>query len=239
LPFILVKAVVGSVRGQVVRGKMAAVGMQFDQEPPPSPDGIAFVRASGAAGVDELCGAMEQFLQHTTEGLIVDTTARVVEIDEHTDLGAGEIVLLEPGGAHQLRSGSRRPLTDALRAAADRLLPLGFRPRPDLGALRHELADVPSAIDDLLLELLLPSIPGGRLSYERAERLGALRRCDQCMTPIVDLAALSELVAEFYGTPERQQDVADALVRSGLEVGDPLSPSFCSIHGQITPTSNQ
>lgn len=225
-------------RIQLVGEKLQSIGMAFDQQPPMQNNPEPSTRASSNGTAGQIYRAVDAFLTQAETGLVVDTSHRVVEIDGHPALSRGQLVLIQPIGASQLRSGSRRPLLDALQAAALRSLPLGFQPPPDLDRLRTEFANLPHTLEEFLATISTSgSTPA--LSYAQAGRLGALRRCDVCQTEIADVVELSRLLAEFYDAPDRRQHIADALVRSGLEVGDPLSPNYCSEHGQITPTSNQ
>ncbi|MEZ4503932.1 MAG: hypothetical protein R3C39_15015 [Dehalococcoidia bacterium] len=77
--------------------------------------------------------------------------------------------------------------------------------------------------------------PGGPLTYELAGEIDALHHCDVCQQPIIDIEVVADWLLGQYGEPEeRRADVEEALRRSGLEVGDPLSPNYCSYHAQIT-----
>lgn len=232
IAFISREAANSAGRASMLRRKLTAVGMHFDQEPATSYEELPLIGISGAATADRLAVAIDRALESTASGLIVDTTSTMVEIDQQWDLGRAEIVLIEPHRSYQLRAGTRRVLLQALQEAAQRPQLLGFRPIPDLAQLRHELADLPSL--DHLIAALQQANYDAYFSHERVTRLGTVRRCDQCGSPIVDVAALSDLLARFYGTPGRRQEIADALAQSGLEVGDAPSPRFCRIHGQTT-----
>lgn len=227
----------GVARAALLRRKLAAVGMHFDQEPPAvSYEGTSLKRLSGVATPDRLAETIELALKSSASGVSVDTTASIVEIDQQSDLSRNEIVLIDPHKSYQLRAGTRRVLYQALQEAAERLQPLQFRPIPNLAQLRHEMADLPPTLDELIAALEEGTY-STYLSPEHVTRLGTMRRCDHCGTPIVDIAALSDLLARFYGKRDRRQEIARALAQSGLEVEDQLNPRYCRIHGQMSTAS--
>jgi hypothetical protein len=107
-----------------------------------------------------------------------------------------------------------------------------------MAAIPVELArDLPETLDELVHALetghatedgLVP------LSYRFAEALGALRRCDECARPIVDVEVMATLLMEHYAADlDERPAIEDALRESQLETGDTLTPSRCSYHGQL------
>ena len=97
---------------------------------------------------------------------------------------------------------------------------------------------LPSTLDELLTTIdaaRAADPPGGPLTYELADALGALHHCDVGGEPILDVERLADDLLKRYGEPEeRRAEVEDVIRRSGLEVGDFLSPNYCSYHAQIT-----
>jgi hypothetical protein len=224
-----------AARASMLRWKLAAVGMHFDEEPgPEAAVALPLVRFSGTATAVQLARAIEGGLAATTSGLSVDTTANVVEVDQQWDLARGEVVVLEPHRSFQLRAGTRRVLLEALQEKQRQPHIPGAIQTADLAQLRHELADLPDSLDQFLSGLR----DGRYLAYfggERVRRLGTARACERCGSMIVDVAALSQLLAEFYGAHGRRQEIADGLMASGLEIGDRLNPRLCRADGQSAP----
>ncbi len=98
-----------------------------------------------------------------------------------------------------------------------------------------EQLGLPSSAQGLLDGLRSASAPGGPLTYEVIERLGAMRGCDCCGAPIVLLDGLIEALVEHYSLQgDERQGLERAVTASGLEFGDNLSPNYCSYHAQIT-----
>lgn len=75
-----------------------------------------------------------------------------------------------------------------------------------------------------------------RSLLQHAETLGAVHRCDRCGKMIVEPEATAEAAAEQCDgvDADDQPAIVEAIRASGVEVGDPLSPNFCSYHAQVT-----
>jgi hypothetical protein len=109
-----------------------------------------------------------------------------------------------------------------------------------MAAISPELArELPPTLDALIAAVeAAPSDDDGRvgpISYVFAERADAIYRCDVCGRPIIEVEPLVEAILEHYGAaqdPERRLE--GAIRASHLEVGDKLSPNYCSEHAQIT-----
>lgn len=102
----------------------------------------------------------------------------------------------------------------------------------------HPRAPLPESMERLLIQVAAATEggnPGGPLTYEWAASIGALHHCDVGGEPIIDLPSVADWLLDHYGAEdERRADIEEAIRRSGLEVGDPLSPNYCSYHAQIT-----
>lgn len=90
----------------------------------------------------------------------------------------------------------------------------------------------------ILAELERAAATGDAVLYALAARLRAVRYCDECGAAIVELGVLADALTRRHQASDRVRALKHAVARSGIEVGDLLSPNFCSRHGQITPTSN-
>ena len=100
------------------------------------------------------------------------------------------------------------------------------------------MAQLPPTLDELIAVIEAAQDGedhAGRITYEFADRLGALRHCDVCGRPIVEITVLVGELLEHYGlNADTGGRLEDALRRSRLEAGDTLSPNYCSYHAQIT-----
>src|SRR5438270_12642685 len=73
------------------------------------------------------------------------------------------------------------------------------------------------------------------LIYRVAAESDSLHRCDVCRRLIVEVEGLVADLSERYQlTDERKLALREAIMRTGVEIGDTLSPNYCSEHGQIT-----
>jgi hypothetical protein len=107
-------------RDLVVADKLMSAGIHLDQEPSPAFAAVPRSRYVGEAKPTHLMRAVERALDTTHSGVIVDTTrGSTVEIDQHRDVGKGNVVLIDPSGSRVLRHGTTRLLLQALREAAD------------------------------------------------------------------------------------------------------------------------
>jgi hypothetical protein len=107
------------------------------------------------------------------------------------------------------------PRTLQLPAHFDDLL----APLNDVDPLDHDR-------DDAQIESLI---------YRIAAESSSLHRCDVCRKLIVEVNGVVAYLAERYQLTEgRQLELRDAIMRTGIEIGDTLSPNYCSEHGQIT-----
>ena len=98
-------------------------------------------------------------------------------------------------------------------------------------------ADLPEELEALLeaVERAASKGESGPISYDTAARMGALRGCDVCARPIVDVGVLADRIMAHYGRANGlARRLREALQHSPLESGDNLSPNYCSYHAQIS-----
>ena len=97
------------------------------------------------------------------------------------------------------------------------------------------LRGLPDTLEELIEVLEQAWETGGSLVYELATSVGAVHRCDVCDTLIVGVKSLVDTLAAYYALDaEARLHLRNAVARSGLEIGDNLSPNYCSYHAQIT-----
>ena len=73
------------------------------------------------------------------------------------------------------------------------------------------------------------------LIYRAARAGDALHRCDVCRRLIVEVQGTVDHLAGHYGLGDAQRAaLEEAIMRTDVEVGDTLSPNYCSYHAQIT-----
>jgi hypothetical protein len=120
-------------RDLLVTDKLSAAGIHLDQEPESSFSPVPRSRYVGEARPTQLMRAVERALDTTHSGVIVDTTrGSTVEIDEHPNVGKGNVVLIDPTGSRVLRHGTTRLLLHALEDVADHRSPTARPGAPDI-----------------------------------------------------------------------------------------------------------
>ena len=98
-----------------------------------------------------------------------------------------------------------------------------------------EIGNLPDTLERFIDALDQAREPRGSPIYDLVTSLGAAHRCDVCDTPIIEVKGLVDILAAYYSlNPEGRRQLRDAIMRSGLEIGDNLSPNYCSYHAQIT-----
>jgi len=226
---------------ELVADKLSAAGVHLDQEGGDALGAVPRSRVTGETSPRHLARAIEQALDTRHVGVIVDATRGVVEIDEHRDVGRGNVLLIDPAGRGRLlRHGTMRALVAALAAVArDDDAPTFSG---DLGREAHstieraapaapDLTQLPPTVDELLRELGGATSVSVALATRLAEHLGATRPCVTCATTIVQVAPVADALAHHYGAPHRLPEVATALATSSIETGHPEAPDRCREHG--------
>jgi hypothetical protein len=226
---------------ELVAEKLSAAGVHLDQEAGDALGAVPRSHVMGATSPRHLARAIEQALDTRHVGVIVDATREVVEIDEHRDVGRGNVLLIDPAGRGRLlRHGTMRALVAALAAAArDDDAPtfsgdLGDEARSTIeraGPASPDLTQLPPTVDELLRELGGATSVAVTLTMRLAEHLGATRPCVTCATTIVHIAPVADALARHYGAPHRLYEVAAALATSTIETGHPEAPERCGAHG--------
>jgi len=105
------------------------------------------------------------------------------------------------------------------------------------GTRMSSAADLPEELEALLeaIELAVSKGESGPITYDVADRIGALHACDVCARPIVEIDVLVTRVVAYYARGNGlARRLREALFRSPLEFGDNLSPNYCSYHAQIS-----
>jgi hypothetical protein len=105
------------------------------------------------------------------------------------------------------------------------------------GTRMSSAADLPAGLEALLeaVELAASKRESGPITYDVADRMGALHACDVCARPIVKIDVLvARVMAHYARGNELARRLREALLRSPLESGDNLSPNYCSYHAQIS-----
>ena len=225
---------------ELVAEKLSAAGVHPDQEAGDPLGAVPRSYVTGEASPRHLARAIEQALDTSHVGVIVDATREVVEIDEHRDVGRGNVLLIDPAGRGRLlRHGTMRALVAALAASAR------DDDAPSSGDLAEEarstieraaptspdLTQLPPTVDELLRELGGETSVSVALTVRLAEHLGATRPCVTCATTIVRLEPVADALARHYGAPHRLYEVAAALATSSIETGHPEAPDRCREHG--------
>ena len=97
------------------------------------------------------------------------------------------------------------------------------------------LANLPASAAELETALRRGAGEEGPLTYDLADALGGMHRCDRCGRPILSVGVLVEVLGGHYGLDDTgRYQLDDALRASGLETGSKSAPNFCSYHAQIT-----
>jgi hypothetical protein len=125
-------------RDMIVTDKLTSAGIHLDQEPPAGFGPVPRSRYVGKASPGRLMRAVERALDTRHSGVIVDTSrGATVEIDEHPNVGKGNVVLIDATGSRMLRHGSTRLLLQALQDASERrhATPAGAPDIPRSGAM--------------------------------------------------------------------------------------------------------
>jgi hypothetical protein len=99
--------------------KLESAGIHLDEESRDAFHPIPRSHVAGHASPRRLARAIERTLSTENVGVIVDTSKNVVEIDEHHDVGRGNVLLIDGDGTSKLlRHGSMRSLVAALASAS-------------------------------------------------------------------------------------------------------------------------
>jgi len=226
---------------ELVAEKLSAAGMHLDQETSDTLGSVPRSRVTGEASPRHLARAIELTLDTRHVGVIVDATREVIEIDEHRDVGRGNVLLIDPAGRGRLlRHGTMRALVAALAAAArddDAPTFSDDRGQEARSTIEHaapaapDLTQLPPTVDELLRELTGETSVSVEFTIRLAEHLGATRPCVTCATTIVQVAPVADALARHYGAPHRLPEVATALATSSIETGHPEAPDRCREHG--------
>jgi hypothetical protein len=128
-----VSGVVPEGRDLLLTDKLTAAGIHLDQEPNPAMSAVPRSRFTGNAQPEPLMRAVERALDTVHSGIIVDTTrGATVEIDEHQNVGKGNVVLIDATGSRVLRHGTTRLLLQALQDVSDHHSPVRRPGAPDV-----------------------------------------------------------------------------------------------------------
>ncbi|RLT27918.1 MAG: hypothetical protein DWI48_02185 [Chloroflexi bacterium] len=99
--------------------KLESAGIHRDEESRDAFHPVPRSHVSGHASPRRLARAIERALGTENVGVIVDTSKTIVEIDEHHDVGRGNVLLIDGEGTSKLlRHGSMRSLVAALSSAS-------------------------------------------------------------------------------------------------------------------------
>jgi hypothetical protein len=100
--------------------KLESAGIHLDEESRNGFQPVPRSHVRGHASPRRLARAIERALTTENVGVIVDTSRTVVEIDEHRDVGRGNVLLIDGGGnSKMLRHGTMRSLVEALASASE------------------------------------------------------------------------------------------------------------------------
>jgi len=100
--------------------KLESAGIHLDEESRNGFQPVPRSHVRGHASPRRLARAIERALTTENVGVIVDTSRTIVEIDEHRDVGRGNVLLIDGGGnSKMLRHGSMRSLVEALTSASE------------------------------------------------------------------------------------------------------------------------
>jgi hypothetical protein len=120
-------------RDLLLTDKLSAAGIHLDQEPSADFSSVPRSRYIGEAQPAHLMRAVERTLDTTHSGVIVDTTrGSTIEIDEHPNVGKGNVVLIDTTGSRVLRHGTTRLLLQALEDVAGNHSPASRAGAPDV-----------------------------------------------------------------------------------------------------------
>lgn len=106
--------------GLMMADKLESAGIHLDEEARDNFDPIPRSHVAGSTSPRRLARAIERALSTENVGVIVDTSKNIVEIDEHHDVGRGNVLLIDGDGTSKLlRHGSMRSLVAALSASSE------------------------------------------------------------------------------------------------------------------------
>lgn len=235
-------------RDLVLVDKLESAGIHLDQESGDEFTPIPRSHIAASSSPRRLARAIERALDTRHGGIIVDTSREIVEVDEHHEVGRGNVLLIDAAGQSRLlRHGSMRTLVAALAASAvGRNTPMytggmgdeaQASPAPrapaETGAT-PDLTQLPPTADGYLREISGERSVSAELTGRLAAHLGAQRHCLRCNAPIIEVTRVAEALARHYGAPHRRDEIAAAIATSDMETGHPQAPDYCHQHGAGT-----